>query len=694
MHFQRSLIYSLLLVLLTASTNASNQLKKDLKEPNAKLDSVRIATKRSSVVNDNSFMPVFLTSSNVKADDFTQEMLKSLATNNYIKPSVKLSTSKSTNVSAKQAKPANKPINRQSTIKKLDKPIKSETVVTRWSKASTTNNFSPALPINLSKMHFDTTGFIPIVPKQSTNRQSSNAKLIKQASKPINRPLVNAKTVPLPAKLTKLTAVRTESSNKNSSKRKTLVDLNKPKDYVLPNPQVRTLKPIKTTIVASSSKPKSTSSKNNAKVVDNRSIVAAASSTSELNSYLASHLNSHDARKALLKMNTLRYLAKLSPQWAASSLSETYQSGSSPLKAYPIGKITVPDQGSSYEGGSQKKPEISIELIKEILHKLTNDEVQFNKLYVMGTHRQKANNDQQYDQPNQDDQGYSSGYSQGEQPQGGYSQDQNSNAYQEGGYNNGQDQGSYGPQEQGSYNNADNGGYSQPDYSQGGNYENGDVGSYNGDNNSNGDSYESGNSNGYNSNDGYNNQADNGNSYQGNGGNTEEGAYHLQSLDMTDYTNRAYVPAYSLNSLASFVHSRFKEIAMKKQMGEYQFTDNPYLNNYENYKSMDINYAQFVPDEGNNMMGGRKKKCSKNRQKEQQQGGGNYETMNMGAMSYNEGNSNGYNQQDQPSYNNQPNQASYNQPNNGGYANNDVNFDDSYNNYGMPNMKPLVFYGH
>lgn len=76
---------------------------------------------------------------------------------------------------------------------------------------------------------------------------------------------------------------------------------------------------------------------------------------------------------------------------------------------------------------------------------------------------------------------------------------------------------------------------------------------------------------------------------------------------------------------------RFKETAYKKQMGEYQFTDNPYVNNYDNYKSMDVNYAQYVPEQ-NMMMGGKRKKCSKNRSN--------------------------------------------------AYGNSDVNFDDSYNNYG------------
>lgn len=77
-------------------------------------------------------------------------------------------------------------------------------------------------------------------------------------------------------------------------------------------------------------------------------------------------------------------------------------------------------------------------------------------------------------------------------------------------------------------------------------------------------------------------------------------------------------------------------------MGEYQYTDNPFMNNYENYKSMDVNYAQYVPDQANGMGGGRKK-CSKNHNNNNNGGGGG---------------------------------------GGGGYANNDVNFDDSYNNYG------------
>lgn len=77
-------------------------------------------------------------------------------------------------------------------------------------------------------------------------------------------------------------------------------------------------------------------------------------------------------------------------------------------------------------------------------------------------------------------------------------------------------------------------------------------------------------------------------------------------------------------------------------MGEYQYTDNPFMNNYENYKSMDVNYAQYVPDQQANGMGGGRKKCSKNHNNNNNGGGGG----------------------------------------GGGYANNDVNFDDSYNNYG------------
>lgn len=84
-------------------------------------------------------------------------------------------------------------------------------------------------------------------------------------------------------------------------------------------------------------------------------------------------------------------------------------------------------------------------------------------------------------------------------------------------------------------------------------------------------------------------------------------------------------------------------------MGEYEYKDNPFMNNYENYKSMDVNYAQYVPDQPNNgmggggmpAMGGGRKKCSKNHNNGGGGGGGS-----------------------------------------GGYANNDVNFDDSYNNYG------------
>lgn len=344
MRLPNILIHCLSFVLLA---NANNLVlkKKEIKEPKVQVETVRIVQpKRVSSTVDNSFMPVFLTSSNVKASDFTQEMLKSLATNNYIKPSVKLSTNKSSNVSSNKS---SKPTTTNKESKKLDKAIKSETVVTRWSKAGSTSNFfSPVLPINLSKMHFDTTGFIPIVPKQST-RTSSNAKFIKQASKSTVRPTVNAKTVPLVKPLVQ--------QPKASSKRKTLVDLNTTKlsgskeTASLPNPSVRALKSIKskstsfkplTTVKLTSSTKPTSKSTNNAKIVDNRPIASA--SSTELNSYLKSQLNSRDARKALLKMNTLRYLAKLSPQWAASSLSESYQSGGSALKAYPIGKITVP----------------------------------------------------------------------------------------------------------------------------------------------------------------------------------------------------------------------------------------------------------------------------------------------------------------------------------------------------------------
>lgn len=83
---------------------------------------------------------------------------------------------------------------------------------------------------------------------------------------------------------------------------------------------------------------------------------------------------------------------------------------------------------------------------------------------------------------------------------------------------------------------------------------------------------------------------------------------------------------------------------MKKQQGEYQYMDNPYVNNYENYKSMDVNYAQYVPGQ-NNMMGGGRKKCSKHQN--------------------NNGDSNSG--------------RGYENNNN---VNSDVKFDDSYNNYG------------
>ena len=81
---------------------------------------------------------------------------------------------------------------------------------------------------------------------------------------------------------------------------------------------------------------------------------------------------------------------------------------------------------------------------------------------------------------------------------------------------------------------------------------------------------------------------------------------------------------------------------MKKQMGEYQYTDNPYLNDYDNYRSMmGVNYHQLVPDkpQQGNMEGGRKK-CTKNHNHKNGGGGNGYQ------------------------------------------PNNDVNFDDSYNNYG------------
>lgn len=356
MYLQRILFYLSFVIL----ANANNLVKKEIKEPKVQVETVRIIQQPkksipSTAQLDNSFMPVFLTTSNVKANDFTQEMLKSLATNSYqVKPSVKLSN---------KSNSPNKNHNLNHN-KKLDKPIKSETVSpTRWSKAgSTSSNFSPVLPINLNKMHFDTTGFIPIIPKQST-RSSSNAKLIKQASKPI-RPMVNAKTIPLSKQ-----QVMAATSPKNTSKRKTLIDLNKlNKDSsILPNPSVRALKLIKSNIKSTNSNPKSianisssstskpistakkaSNSKQtpaNAKIIDNRPLQASSSST-DLSSYLSSHLSSRDARNMILKMNTLRYLAKLSPQWSASSMSETYQPTTTKiaggLNAYPLGKITLP----------------------------------------------------------------------------------------------------------------------------------------------------------------------------------------------------------------------------------------------------------------------------------------------------------------------------------------------------------------
>lgn len=374
--------------------SAGNLVKKEIKEPNVQLDTVQIIQqpKKPSLTSaaaalvpaiapaplDSSFMPVFLTTSNVKASDFTQEMLKSLATNSYVKPSVKLSNksnspSKSNSAASSRERVVAAPsVSLQASRKPVEKPvtsIKSETVSTRWSKAGSTSNFSPVLPISLSKMHFDTTGFIPIIPKQAT-RSSSNAKLIKQASKPISKPTVNAKSIPLPKQVAAIT-----SSGKNSSKRKNIViDLNKLAKESLPNPSVRALKSIKSNIKSTNAKPVSTVKPNsttaaakqtasrrppagkNAKIVDNRPI--AASSSTELNSYLSSQLASRDARKALLQMNTLRYLAKLSPQWSASSLSETYQPtqtkiAGGTLNAYPIGKITIPASG-------KRSPRISI----------------------------------------------------------------------------------------------------------------------------------------------------------------------------------------------------------------------------------------------------------------------------------------------------------------------------------------------
>lgn len=368
MHLQRLLIYLSFVVL----ANASNPVKKEIKEPNVLLDTVRIIQqpKKPAVIAasepvaaaltapaplDSSFMPVFLTTSNVKASDFTQEMLKSLATNSYVKPSVKLS-----NKSNSPSKSSNSAASSRSAARKSDATVKSETVSTRWSKAGSTSNFSPALPISLSKMHFDTTGFIPIIPKQAV-RSSSNAKLIKQASKPISKqPTVNAKSIPLPKQVAAIT----------SAKRKNLViDLSSLSKESLPNPSVRALKSIKSNIKSTNAKQPTTGSSakpnaaaksasrrpsssgkpaaKNAKIVDNRPI--AASSSTELNSYLSSQLSSRDARKALLQMNTLRYLAKLSPQWSASSLSETYQPTQTKiaggLSAYPIGKITIPASG-------------------------------------------------------------------------------------------------------------------------------------------------------------------------------------------------------------------------------------------------------------------------------------------------------------------------------------------------------------
>ena len=368
MHLERILIYLSFVIL----ANANSLIKKELKEPKVQVETVRIIQQpKIKSTLDNSFMPVFLTS-NVKANEFTQEMLKSLATNNYAKPSVKLSSINKQLNSLKLNK-LNSSINKDknnhhnliSSNKKLDKSIKSETISTRWSKASTSanSNFSPVLPINLS-MKFDTTGFIPIIPKTAI-RSSSNAKLIKQASKPISRQIVNSKTIPLSIKPLQATATTMVTTNTlSSSKRKTQIDLNKLNKETTILPAIRALKSIKSTTIPKSStsssfkpllttvKPtnlksiSSTSTKlTNAKIVDNRP-VAAASST-ELNSYLSSQLNSRDARKALLKMNTLRYLAKLSPQWSASSLSEqTYQQPSATkvggLNAYPIGRLTIP----------------------------------------------------------------------------------------------------------------------------------------------------------------------------------------------------------------------------------------------------------------------------------------------------------------------------------------------------------------
>lgn len=353
------LIQNLLICLsFVVLANASN-LKKEPKMPKVQVETVRlIQPPKLSTPLDSSFMPVFLTS-NVKASDFTQEMLKSLATNNFIKPSVKLSSINKSNSSSKS--------NKENLSLKKDKN-KSSTVgheSNRWSKAGT-SNFSPVLPINLSKMHFDTSGFIPIIPKQAT-RSSSNAKLIKQASKPISRPNISSQTIVLtkPTQLPKQQLPKSSGSKRNKQISDLAKLIQKSKN-VLPNPSIRPLKSIKSNIKLSNLKQTTSSTfkplaksaattltntkpiSSNAKIIDNRPIAAA--SSTELKSYLNGQLNSHDARKALLKMNTLRYLAKLSPHWSASSLSETYQTkvGNGPLKAFPISKITIPSGKSSF----------------------------------------------------------------------------------------------------------------------------------------------------------------------------------------------------------------------------------------------------------------------------------------------------------------------------------------------------------
>jgi hypothetical protein len=40
---------------------------------------------------------------------------------------------------------------------------------------------------------------------------------------------------------------------------------------------------------------------------------------------------------------------------------------------------------------------------------------------------------------------------------------------------------------------------------------------------------------------------------------------------------------------------KFKQASYSKQTGTYEYQDNPYVNLYDNYKSLDVNFEQYLP---------------------------------------------------------------------------------------------------